>query len=66
MTICRSNIHEGSGNVSSEISSSESDSSGGEDDAGSGTAEGDDAGTNRKSASTRDPFTKSQQAALEM
>ena len=53
---------EGSGNVSS--SSSESDSSGGEDDAGSGTAEGDDAGSN-KSASTRDPFTKSQQKALE-
>ena len=47
---------EGSGNVSS--SSSESDSSGGEDDAGSGTAEGDDAVSN-KSASTRDPFTKS-------
>ena len=45
-------------------SSSESDSSGGEDDAGSGTAEGDDAGSS-KSASTRDPFTKSQQKALE-
>ena len=31
--------------------------SGGEDDdAGSGTAEGDDAGSNRMSASTRDPF----------
>ena len=35
---------------------SESDSSGGEDGTGSGTAEGDDAGTNRKSASTRDPL----------
>ena len=53
---------EDSGNVSS--SSSESDSSGGEDDAGSSTAEGDDTGSN-KSASTRDPFTKSQQKALE-
>ena len=53
---------DGSGNVSS--SSSESDSSGGEDDAGSGTAEGDDAGSS-KSTSTRDPFTKSQQKALE-
>ena len=33
--------------------------------AGSGTAEGDDASSNRKSASTRDPLTKSQQEALE-